>query len=470
MQNTIQNESTEEELWDCIKNTTHNILLHAPGGCGKSYMVQQLKKRCSSEGMQMAITATTGIAAYQISGYTIHSWSGIGIPHEHFGKNLDKVKHRRDCVQNIKTVDILVIDEISMFGKKMVDLLDYIFKKIRRNDRPFGGIRVLFTGDFMQLSPVKDEWAFKSEVWEQLKFAVFKLFEPKRYTDIEYFDTLLRIRKGEQTKSDIERLYSRVKAYENLSDDDEMEVKPTILFSKKMDVRSFNDANLKNLSTKEVVFTATDIFEPSKRNTRLSIKDYEVRLEYAAPKSITLKIGAQVMLKRNLDIDLGLVNGSRGVVVDVNDYSATVKFVNGAVHQIIPKSWSIEDDNGIATRTQIPFILAWALTIHSCQGCTLDLAICDCGWSVFCSGQTYVALSRVRSFEGLYLMEFTPDSIIVDQEALEYTNSLSMYENDYYKNETFENVSEKTLAQEHVNIVVDVIPNSLLEKTLKEFY
>ena len=238
---------------------------------------------------------------------------------------------------------------------------------------------------------------------------------------------LLRIRAGKPTKADLKCLKERHESYINMKNDETIEIKPTVLYSKKIDVATYNASKLNKCPEPTVYFYAHDtvgqLNKKIKPPTDRIIQNVTSKLENTAPDTVVLRVGAQVMLKANVDVSSGLINGSRGVVKSIqNRDSVTVKFVNSGTHIITRWSWDCSDRelNVFAVRSQIPLILAWALTIHSTQSCTIDNVVCDLGVSVFAEGQAYVALSRVRSLEGLYLSAFSPTSIKTNKQALQF--------------------------------------------------
>lgn len=418
---------SKELLLEHIKNK-NNVLLLSAGGCGKSYLIREVAKELANAGKRVACTATTGIAAInlsvpeaKISGRTLHSWAGVGLAQVHPEKLLHFVRGDSRSKKRWLTVDVLFIDEVSMFGVEFFDKLDYIARGLRQHNKPFGGIQLVLSGDFLQLPPVNQQWVFKSKNWAQLEMTTVVLREPKRYTNLVWFEMLLRVRKGEQTKDDIKFLKSKI-LHEPLKVSESNAVKPTVLYSKKIDVERINNEELEALTTKAKSFIAVDTF--TAYNMYAKREHYMTPLEDTIPTCITLKEGAQVMLKANLDTDNGLANGSRGVIVKIHDEGVEVKWVSGLITQVLPHTWLQSDRDGEGSRTQIPLILAYALTTHKSQGSTLDSVICNLGPSIFCPGQAYVALSRVRDPKGLYISEFYDESIYADKDALRYVEAV----------------------------------------------
>ena len=440
-----------------------NIFLTGPGGTGKSYTIHQIYRHCKSRGKTVYVTAMTGVAAINLMNAhsilddegnvtttqftdpvsTLHKWAGIQLGDGNAEALYATANRFKATRQRWTSTDILVIDEVSMLSRHLFEKLDEVGRRMRRSVEPFGGIQLVLSGDFLQLPPVikgsevdpddpnKSGWIFTTELWDSLSFTEVILEEPRRYPDIDYFNLLMRIRKQEQTDEDVETLRSRYRAYleylESLEGDDEddkptLSVKPTILYSRKMDVASYNEKELAKLPTEERQYTAIDTFEPFTPTS--SRESYFTTLDDMIPEVITLKEGAQVMLKVNHDIPNGLGNGSRGVVLKMYEEKITVKFFNDVVETFEYNGWEMKDKYGKATRQQIPFILAYALTIHKAQGLSLDCAICDLSASVFESGQAYVALSRVRTLDGLYLSKFNPKVLKANAAALEYYRKL----------------------------------------------
>lgn len=430
----MEDESVLSYILEEIDNGK-NFLFHGPGGTGKTHILRDIAQNMADRGKKVACTAATGVAAINLSipnvfiaGSTVHSWAGIGLANQPLAKLIARVNHDKKAKKRWFETDLLIIDEISMIGAELLDIIDLVGRAVRKTNKPFGGIQFIFSGDFLQLPPVKDKWAFQSVCWKELDASLINVIfeEPKRYDDREWFGMLLRFRKGDHTREDIKFLRERLYAYENWlkseSAKNTLIVKPTILNSRRMDVDFENDQELEKLTTPLKDFAAVDEFQSRSHHARA--ENYFKQLDDAIPKYIYLKVGAQVMLKANLDIPNGLANGSRGVVVEILDVGIKVKWKNGKTTLVSRHNWVQEDKDARAVRNQIPLILAWSLTIHKCQGCTLDYAICNLGPSIFCPGQAYVALSRVRSSDGLFLSDLYPSVINVEADALKYVEEL----------------------------------------------
>jgi len=412
-----------------------NIIFHGPGGTGKTTLIRALYDILTIEYEYVVYaTATTGIAALNMSSesmraMTLHSWACIGIGEDSAEKLIQRVMNSSDGRRLWKDTNILIIDEVSMLGCKLFEKLDKIGRAIRNKDTFFGGLQLIVVGDFLQLPPVKDKFVFEHPLWQEADFYPFNFYECKRYDNTDYFNILLAIREARPKKSHIKILYERVHAYDELmkqleTNNDSTTIRPTILFPIKVDVNSYNNQKLDELESSSLVFEAYDYFITHKQRVMEMPDKYKYLVEEWIPDKIELKIGAQVMLKANLDIRNGFVNGSRGVVTDISSEIVTVKFLNDRVLRVKKVTWQSVDTYGRFSRTQIPLILAWATTIHKCQGLTLDYVICDLGTRIFTCGQAYVALSRVRNLQGLFISALHIPSISCSKLALDYSHKL----------------------------------------------
>lgn len=584
------------ELHNAIFKEKRNVLMTGIGGTGKSFNIKLIKQECDSLGITCNITSTTGVSANNIGGTTIHKFTGIGLGDKSVEITTANIKRKSDAMENWKKCDILIIDEVSMLGAKVFDLIDEVSKHVRYNPfmlkkmkregikiPPFSGIQVILCGDFLQLRPVKDDYAFKSNVWDRLNLFYFRVEHPFRYPDLDHFNLLSRVRVGTHTKEDIAKLKERLAAYSEFKKNGEMEeIKPTKILPLTRDVMDINMQELDKIVEETIVYEADDEFfhvkrekkgraravlkfngngkvrgkckksgenanekngneinaeddgkvadvnveyvekesqvgkeitnglenlkletlnipssviipvsdtiidsviesgteigaesEPGQTNESEKDKDkengkcrtvaekegkekgkgkfndenkedhkddedleiiYETatklsekkRLEYSnymdniVPFELRFKKTAQVMLTKNLNVEAGLVNGARGVILECADDYITVKFKCGITINIKPQMWEYQDDEIKIVRHQFPLILAYAFTVHKCQGFTLDYAIIDLGPSLFSPGMGYVALSRCKTLGGLYISSLIADLIRPDPEALEF--------------------------------------------------
>ncbi len=450
---TSMSEQFFSSQYECIVDSItegENVLMHGPGGTGKSYTLCNLLNEFSLK-KAIACTALTGVAAANLraqlqAGHaeggpvevrTLHSWSGVGTGCGTKEQVWGKVKRNKRAFQRWMVVEILFIDEVSMLGDTLFGKLDYVARCVRKAPSlPFGGIQVVVSGDVLQLPPVRDGWVFRNPLWTALELVPYNFEECRRYGDLDFFNLLLRARRGELVPRDEEQLESRAAAYRDEAAslvNPENGILPTVLFPFNVETKAYNDVALQRLGRALQVYGALDSLETASSADR---KNLIKQFDHIVPQRLSLCVGAQVMLKANLDVNAGLVNGARGVVVELLPGTARVLFQEGPPVLIAPFVWTIEQPSAPGrgprvrkhTRSQLPLILAWALTIHRAQACTLDFVVCDLGPSIFTPGQAYVALSRVRSLESLYLSQFTSASVYADQDALRYSAELKAAE------------------------------------------
>lgn len=441
----MSSEEVVEELFQSLFKDERNVFLTGMGGTGKTYVINQLIELCLARGIKVTPTSTTGCSAINILyGRTLHSALGIGL-----GRESAPVLARQIIQNKLKKAAwmrrLIIIDECSMLSKELFDKLEEVARAvvpIYRQDRVFGGIRLLLVGDMLQLPPVTGDYIFESQTWANLNLKTIRLTQPQRFNDERFFRLLARVRVGLQTERDIKKLKSRYQAYIN-QEHLQSDILPTTLFGKKVDVEGYNMDQLEKLDGKSYGFTGSDSvyvrnidmleYVNDALKTEATIlsevpgvlsSDEIVILDDLAPRRVILKIGAQVMLTRNLNVEEKLVNGSRGIVRDVINGHVLVEFANGVQHLVEKMPSDKVIGKRRYQRTQLPLILAWALSIHKSQSATIDRIIVDLGSGIFAPGQAYVALSRVRNLEGLYLSNFQPKSLIVDEKAVAFDESV----------------------------------------------
>jgi ATP-dependent DNA helicase PIF1 len=408
-----------------------SIFLTGPGGTGKSYLLNELYQRSSRD---ISLTAMTGCAALLLNSKakTLHSWAGVGLGTDVVPLLVSKIrKSRRAALRWIKT-DVLVIDEVSMMTPELFEKLDQVGRKVRRNENlPFGGLQIVLVGDFFQLPPVSSDtkFIFESPLWKTLNLQTHALTEIVRQKDPAFQKILNEARQGELMKPSMKTLMKRMNLeYKSLA------VQPTMLFTRRAEVDQINARELKKLITERHTFKATTAFLPLAQTNGLMIDSPDIQAAIqkldtnaAYTPELVLAVGAQVMLLMNLNPEAGLVNGSRGVIVDFkrselkideknpnlikNDETLLplVEFKSGDRRLIDYNTWEVQDFPGIL-RKQIPLKLAYAITIHKAQGATLDCALIDVGGRTFEYGQAYVALSRCKDLESLYIHDLEAEA------------------------------------------------------------
>lgn len=403
-------EVMDQQLALAVMLSGESVFLTGPAGSGKTYILNQFIRLAKKQGKYVSVTATTGLAATHLGGTTIHSWSGIGI-HDSLPQGfLDRFpKGRREI---IKKTDVLVIDEISMLHDYRLDMIDEICRLVREKPlEPFGGIQVVMSGDFFQLPPINHRdsraggFVVNSSAWSELDPTVCYLEEQYRQDDEALLGVLSAIRKGTLTQDHIDTLTARSEVHPDELED------LTELYTVNVDVDKLNEAKLAQIDDDELSYERVEVGPKG----HLEVLDRSV----LAPKVLRLKRGALVMAVKNSS-DRKYVNGSIGTVVDFETDTEypIVKFRNGKEVLMVPDSWELRDgDEKRASISQIPLRLAWAITVHKSQGMTLDTARMNLA-KAFVEGMGYVALSRVKNVNSLYLSGINQMALRVSEEAM----------------------------------------------------
>lgn len=387
-----------------------SVLLTGPAGAGKTFVLNQFIKLAKHDGKHVSVTATTGLAATHLGGTTIHSWSGIGIHDSLPGYFVDNLsKGRRDIIEK---TDVLIIDEISMLHDYRLDMVDEICRLVRKEpDVPFGGIQVIMSGDFFQLPPINrgdsrsGGFVVNSNVWQELDPVICYLEEQHRQDDQVLLDILNAMRGGDVRRHHAEKLLERAEIHPPA------DVVMTELHTVNIDVDTLNEAKLDELDGDEYSYT----------QTTTGSQNYVENLQRSvlAPQVLRLKKGALVIAVKNSP-ERKYANGSIGTVIDFepgSDYPV-IEFRNGKEVVMQPDTWELRDgDKKRASITQIPLRLAWAITVHKSQGMTLDAARIDLR-KAFVEGMGYVALSRVKNLDNLYLHGINQMALKVSEDAL----------------------------------------------------
>lgn len=388
-----------------------NTFVTGAPGAGKSHLVRQYVHYAREKGLTVALTASTGIAATHIGGMTIHSWSGLGIRKHITRAQCKELASNATVRRRVCGANVLIIDEISMLDAATVDAVDLVCRVLRKEEAPFGGLQVVFVGDFFQLPPVSrageplPQLAYRSAAWQEAGCTVCYLTEQHRQDDAAYVEVLSALRCNTLTGEHVALLHGRRKTSKATS--------ITKLYSHNADVDRMNAVELAKIAGKSFTFTMTSF-----GNARLV---EQLKKGCLSPEELVVKVGARVMFTRN-NAAKGYVNGSIGEVlgVDPGEGWPVVRLEHGKEIVAEPEVWSYEGDGGgtaLAMVRQVPLRLAWALTVHKSQGMSLDSAQMDLR-GAFAYGQGYVALSRVRSLKGLFLEGLNDRALQVDPEVL----------------------------------------------------
>ncbi|SDP29825.1 helix-turn-helix domain-containing protein [Desulforhopalus singaporensis] len=417
-----------------VGETGCNVFLTGKAGTGKTTFLKELQQKCSK---RTVVTAPTGVAAINSGGVTLHSFFqlpfGPFIPGTQSSRQHKFNRKKRDL---IRSLDLLVIDEISMVRGDILDSVDDVLRRLRRSSQPFGGVQLLLIGDLNQLPPVvkNDEWRllgchysspyfFTSKALAETELVCIELKHIYRQTDHCFIELLNKVRDNKLDSADLQLLNSRVDP--DFNDNDSSAPGYITLCSHNANADAINRTQLENLDRKTCRFHA-------------EIEGEFPEHSYPAPEELTLKVGAQVMfVKNDNSFEKRFFNGKIGRVTSISgdtvyvrcegdDEEITVEPVtwDNISYSLDNETMEITEDK-IGAYIQYPLKLAWAITIHKSQGLTFDRAAIDAK-AAFAHGQVYVALSRCRTLEGLVLRSpIVPGRIKTDRSVLEFTATSS---------------------------------------------
>jgi len=476
-----------------------NLFITGPGGTGKTRLIKYLVDYSTSINKAVQVCAMTGCATVllQCNAKTLHSWSGIKIAKGPKHKVIESVLRNRHSVKAWRSAKVLILDEISMLSKKVFEIIEELGRTIRKSTLPFGGLQIVMVGDFFQLPPVGSEgepdteqFCFESPLWNSIfkKENHIELKTMFRQKDPHYIDILMQVRRGELTEESKSVL--QLSLHREYDSEKNNGCVPTKLFAIRSKVDYVNTQMFAKIKEKEYVLEhefkvdclsyleSGKIIPPEamQRCNELSAGEKEIELELLLNNSqcnkiLRLKKGAAVMCTINLDMENGICNGSQGVVIDINENGKTVipviRFSNGLVRRILPHFWQSEEYPTLAV-SQYPLCLAWALTIHKIQGATLSMAEIDIGRSIFEYGQTYVALSRIQSLDGLYLSDFEPGKIKANPKVIEFYNTIQeIDDSELVSSSTSENIFQQYKYSEAASNTFTATSTSKSTKVIK---
>jgi len=398
-----------------------NVLVIGKAGVGKSVLIKYIKDNTCKT---VYVTATTGVSAYNIGGMTIHSYMGFGTGEADIDTLYTKMSKIENTFQRIINTDILIIDEISMMSAEFFEKIHCLCCRVRNNGKLFGGIQLILTGDFNQLQPV-----FNSKNLDRRLLIESKLFLSefkkddnivelktnfRQKNDPIYSNILNNIRQGFITEEQKDLLEERLN---HKADNNIIKLVPTNNLAKQ-----FNDIELNKIKSQKFIFKA----DYSPKNISNLLK-FELTKQFMNKglELLELKSGARVMLVKNLSVNEGLINGALGTIIEIKNTEITVKFDSGLRKIITKAKWEIQDPftKDVLTAKQFPLILAYSITIHKSQSLSLEKAniyLEKC----FCENQIYVALSRVKTLDGLYINYFCEDEIKRSDKIVEYLTSI----------------------------------------------
>lgn len=395
---------TQERALSILK-TGANAFVTGEPGAGKTHVINHYTAWLAAAGIPVAITASTGIAATHIGGMTIHSWSGLGTREELTARDLDSIIGKEYLVKRFTRTHVLIIDEISMLDAGVLNMVDRVLKAARDSTEPFGGMQVVFVGDFFQLPPIVKNgdpvrYAFTAASWQDARPLICYLREQHRHEDELLSGLLKAIRTNTVDESHYTLLGEQTDiGYEDLT--------PTRLFTHNSAVDALNEKELRALPG-------------NKKSSQMKRKGNKMLTDALArsclsPESLMLCEDAMVMCTKN-NFEAGYANGTLGRIIGFESDTKLpiIQTAEGVEITIKPATWSIMDQGKpIAEITQLPLRLAWAITVHKSQGMSLDAVEMDLA-NAFVYGQGYVALSRVRTLRGLKVLGLNPNALQVD--------------------------------------------------------
>jgi ATP-dependent exoDNAse (exonuclease V) alpha subunit len=457
---------TQAEALEILK-MGHNVFLTGAAGSGKTFLLNQYIRFLKSRRVGVGITASTGIAATHMGGRTIHSWCGIGIKDRLSKSDLRAMLDDETLLDRFNQTSVLVIDEVSMLHSFRLDLVDQVCRTFKNNDAPFGGMQIILCGDFFQLPPVsrdaggKNDFAFKSAIWQKMNIKICYLDEQHRQADGDFLQILNNLRTDSMTEDDFALLNERINAPSIKSS--------TKLYTHNADVDAINNAELQKIKGDEQKY---EMRGSGQRNLVKALKD-----SCLAPEELVLKKGAVVMFVKN-NFEKGYVNGTLGEVIDFNDDGLPIVLTkSGREITAESASWVIEEGGEALARVmQIPLRLAWAITVHKSQGMSLDAAQIDLSKS-FEYGMGYVALSRVKSLQGLKLtgmnemaLKVNPEVAKLDKRLIEISQAIvdETAAIDALEKEAIKRRFLQSVAPPDVDIDVGIDEALLIEKEVKK--
>lgn len=405
----------QQNVFDTV-TVGKNIFITGSAGTGKSYTVNAIVEWAKSVNKQIGITSSTGVSAVNIKGRTIHSFLGIGLARQSAYNLYAKNRKNTMLSKKIKALNILIIDEISMISAELFDKISEYIGLMRKINEPFGGLQMILCGDMCQLPPVGGEYCFKSATWSSMNLEIHALKTIIRQEHDDVFKRILEdARFGIVTDESLAILKSR--KHMNFG-----EIKPTILYSKNVNVEMINEREYQKLLTtgvEERVYKTT--YSPDTAEMRDWGKLNNI------PEEVRLCVGAQVMITANIAVDAGFANGTRCMVTEFTRQGEPVVVTKTGEQIIIePFPFAMDDEKEDHVVSSIPLKLAYALTVHKSQSCTLDAAVINLGRDIFEYGQAYTALSRIRDLNSVMITEIYRESFKVSPEIIEFFKNTSM--------------------------------------------
>lgn len=416
----------------------HNrcVLVTGKAGTGKSTLLKKAVAILRGRGLTVAVTAPTGVAAINCGqdATTVHCWMSMGLMEGSIGAFVRRLSRR--AIKNLRKTDVLVIDEVSMLSADLFEKIAAAAAHVTGGPSGpglFGRMTVIMFGDFMQLPPVIDRrrraatnaptFVFQSRIWDRLKVARMNLTRVWRQPSSQslFLKVMSDVRRGELDEEDVRALKSRCVG-------GGPPAMATHLCSYRSDAEEENERQLLKLDpSTAITYTAVGSVKAKNRFVPVDPADRAAAERALAgnalkvPRELEIRQGAQVMLRKNM-LDRGLCNGSQGTVVSAAKEEVVVRFENGSLETIRPHVFQQEFTSAVLHYRQMPLMLAYALTIHKSQGMTLSKVYMDT--CQFAPGQFYVAISRARRLEDVYLNNWRPEAVMVDKDCAAFSRAL----------------------------------------------
>ena len=422
----------DQQLALQLMKSGKNVLLTGQAGSGKTYVLRQYIQRCREQELPLAVTASTGIAATHLGWSTIHSRSGLGIGSGLSEEEVDDISHMPRVINKVRNTKVLIIDEISMLSATQLDDVQRIVQAITYADRPWWGMQVIFCGDFFQLPPVTRSsdsgrsFAFFAQAWKDADLTFCYLQTQWRQSDQVFGEILNALRVGEVTQEMLELLESR-------TDADLGSRSAVRLYTHNADVDRINAQELATLDTDSHTYTAETKWKKSAIASMLK--------GMITPEVLELKVWAKVLFTKN-NPGVGYHNGTMWEVIKIDKASGypRVRTYDDLEIVVQPEERLLtQDEDIVASVAQLPLKLARAITVHKSQGMTLDAAQIDLSKS-FAHGQSYVALSRLRSLDGLSLLWLSREWLV--------THNLVRRADTYFQSQSAELVEQYSPLEE----------------------
>jgi ATP-dependent exoDNAse (exonuclease V) alpha subunit len=388
------------EAFNVVKNG-ENLFLSGSAGTGKSFTIKKIVEYLEHNNKNYGLTALTGCAASLINGQTLHSYLLLGIDKSLKDIYIDLSKKYIPKYKALKSLDTLIIDEISMMSNELIELIDELFKLIKSNTLSFGGIQVIMVGDFHQLPPITGNYCFTSPVWNALNMHNIILTDLIRQKDDLVLQEILEELRNSKISDETFEILKSLEKTKFTGD-----IKPTKLFP--------INTNVEKINNKEFM----KLVKLNDGNTTTYKAFSKYKIDNIETYDICLTLNAQIMVIRNICVENHLVNGTRGIVIGLLDKCVIIKDMNNNIHHI--NYYTDINKNKKNNISFMPLKLAYAISIHKSQGSSIDCLELDLGNDIFVSGQTYTALSRATNIKNIRIINIEKNSFFVNKKIIDF--------------------------------------------------